>query len=192
MNHQPSPGQSEPQLLVETCRALPLVSMTVAQCTGSTEDPPGKEGLSRLVARMMRRTAGGLDPQELDTRIDSLGASLSVEAGHSTVGFHATVIARSLGRFVDLLVDVLARPGFAEAEFERLKRTFGADLTFQGGIRTQDVLPYGSPEDVRKEVLRTLDGMAEGGGYILEPGITLQADVPLENLVALIECVVEL
>ena len=72
-----------------------------------------------------------------------------------------------------------------------LKRTFGADLTFQGGVRTQDLLPYGSPEEVRKEVLRTLDGMAEGGGYILEPGITLQADVPLENLVALIECVVK-
>jgi len=71
-----------------------------------------------------------------------------------------------------------------------LKREFGTDLTFQGGIRTQDLLPYGSPEEVRKEVLRTLEGMAEGGGYILEPGITLQADVPLENLVALIEGVV--
>jgi uroporphyrinogen decarboxylase len=53
------------------------------------------------------------------------------------------------------------------------------------------LLPHGSPEEVREVVLRTLDGMAEGGGYILEPGITLQADVPLENVVALIECVVE-
>ena len=72
-----------------------------------------------------------------------------------------------------------------------LKTTFGADLTFQGGIPTQDLLPHGSPEEVREAALRTLDGMAEGGGYILEPGITLQADVPLENVVALIECVAE-
>ena len=45
-----------------------------------------------------------------------------------------------------------------------LKRTFGADLTFQGGVRTQDLLPYGSPEEVRREVRRTVDGMVKGGG----------------------------
>ena len=69
----------------------------------------------------------------------------------------------------------------------QLKREFGAWLTLCGGIRTQDLLPYGTPQEVRSEVQRTRDVMGKGGGYILEPGITLQADVPLANLLALIE-----
>lgn len=68
-----------------------------------------------------------------------------------------------------------------------LKREFGADLTFCGGIGTQHLLPRAMPAEVRGTVRKTLDIMARGGGYILEPGITLQADVPVENMVAMIE-----
>jgi uroporphyrinogen decarboxylase len=68
-----------------------------------------------------------------------------------------------------------------------LKREFGSRLTLCGGVRTQDLLPRGTPQQVRDEVRRLKEFMGEGGGYILEPGITLQADVPTENLVALVE-----
>ncbi|HEX2672173.1 MAG TPA: pitrilysin family protein, partial [Polyangiaceae bacterium] len=71
---------------------------------------------------------GGLEPQLIDTRIDSLGASLSADVVHSTMIFQATVISRSLNAFVDLLVDVLARPGLATAELERLQRETLAEL----------------------------------------------------------------
>jgi uroporphyrinogen decarboxylase len=68
-----------------------------------------------------------------------------------------------------------------------LKREYGADITFCGGISTQRTLPYGTPDDVRDEVNEKAEALGKGGGYILEPGITLQADVPLANLVALVE-----
>lgn len=68
-----------------------------------------------------------------------------------------------------------------------LKKEFGKDLTFCGGIGTQQLLPRGTPSEIRETVRRTLDVMAKGGGYILEPGITIQDDVPVENMVALIE-----
>jgi uroporphyrinogen decarboxylase len=68
-----------------------------------------------------------------------------------------------------------------------LKRDFGRDLTFCGGINTQHLLPRGTPEQVRAEVFRLATEMGRGGGYILEPGITLQADVPVGNLVAVVE-----
>ncbi len=68
-----------------------------------------------------------------------------------------------------------------------VKREFGPDITFCGGISTQETLPYGTPEEVVAEVNLKATELGTGGGYILEPGITLQADVPLENLVALIE-----
>lgn len=68
-----------------------------------------------------------------------------------------------------------------------LKKEFGSELTFCGGIGTQHLLPNGTPAEIRETVTRTLDVMARRGGYILEPGITLQDDVPLENMVVMIE-----
>jgi zinc protease len=117
-----------PPVLVETSRQLPLVTVVVGQRSGAATDLPTKAGLTRLVTRLMRRTGGGMDPDELDMRVDSLGASLSADVMHSAVTFHGTVIARSLEPFVDLLVEVLARPGFAEDEIERQKREVRSEL----------------------------------------------------------------
>ena len=92
-----------------------------------------------------------------------------------------------IGDLIDLGLDVL-HPIQPEAmDILRLKREFGRDLTFCGGLPTQNLLPFGTPEEVREEVRRLKREMGRGGGYILEPGITLQADVPLEQLVAMIE-----
>jgi uroporphyrinogen decarboxylase len=89
--------------------------------------------------------------------------------------------------FVEIGLDVL-HPIQPEAnDIRRLKREYGRVLTFCGGVRTQDLLPYGMPDEVRAEVRRLKRDMGAGGGYILEPGITLQADVPAENLFALID-----
>jgi uroporphyrinogen decarboxylase len=68
-----------------------------------------------------------------------------------------------------------------------LKREFGDELTFCGGLGTQDLMVHAGPAEVRREVRRLQREMGRGGGYILEPGITLQADVSLENMVAMIE-----
>lgn len=116
------------RVLIEESRALPLVHLSVAGNTGSLEDPAGKEGLTRFVARLMRRTGAGMAPRELDTRIDSLGGSLGADVSHSVSAFHGTVIARSLDAFVDVLVDVLAKPGFARDELERLGRETEAEI----------------------------------------------------------------
>jgi uroporphyrinogen decarboxylase len=88
---------------------------------------------------------------------------------------------------IEIGLDIL-HPIQPEAmDIAALKREYGRDITFCGGVRTQDLLPLGTPEEVRAEVRRLKQVMGAGGGYILEPGITLQADVPLANLVALVE-----
>lgn len=115
-------------VLVEANRALPLVHVSAAMRVGALEDPAGKEGLTRLVARAMRRTGGGLSQQELDTRIDSMGGSLGADVSHSTISFNGTVISRNLDAFLDLMVDVLARPGFAEDELALLRRETEAEI----------------------------------------------------------------
>lgn len=59
-------------------------------------------------------------------------------------------------------------------------------LAFWGGVSTQRTMPYGTPEDVRREVRRMRD-LGRSGGYILSPSHALEGDVPLENLLALLE-----
>ena len=88
---------------------------------------------------------------------------------------------------VELGLDIL-HPIQPEAlDVVELKRQFGRQLTFCGGLGTQSLLAHARPQEVRDEVLRLKREMGAGGGYILEPGITIQADVPLENMLAMIE-----
>lgn len=68
-----------------------------------------------------------------------------------------------------------------------LKREFGKDLTFYGGIDTQYLLPHGKTEDVKLEVRKTIDIMGKGGGYILASMHFLMEDVPYENVLAMYE-----
>jgi len=59
-------------------------------------------------------------------------------------------------------------------------------LAFHGGLSTQKTLPYGTPEDVRKETRRLLE-LGRDGGYIFAPAHAVPADVPAENMIAFIE-----
>lgn len=119
---------NKPNVLVETSHDLPLVSVSVATKTGSLFDPAELEGLTRLTGRLMRRTGGGRDPQQIDTQIDALGGSLGSDVSPSATSFSGTVIRRSLEPYLELLGDVLARPGLAEEELGRLQRESHAEL----------------------------------------------------------------
>ncbi len=113
--------------------------------------------------------------------------ALARRQGRSVFHHSCGDIRLIIGDLIDIGLDVL-HPIQPEAMDPLwLKREFGAHLALWGGLRTQDLLPRGTPQQVRDEVRRLKDVMGRGGGYVLEPGITLQADVPLENLVALAE-----
>lgn len=63
-----------------------------------------------------------------------------------------------------------------------LKRQFGKNLTFWGGIDTQFLLPYGKPGEVRKAVQDTISMLGSNGGYILAAVHNIQPGVPPENI----------
>lgn len=73
----------------------------------------------------------------------------------------------------------------------RIKREYGKDLTFFGGLSIQRLLPFGTPEEVRQETRRMIAEVGRDGGYILSPAHALPGDVPPENLLAMIETVNE-
>lgn len=70
---------------------------------------------------------------------------------------------------------------------EHIKAAYGGDLAFWGGISTQQTLPYGTPDEVRQEARRVRDVLGRDGGYILSPSQSIQGDVPVENVLALLE-----
>lgn len=73
-----------------------------------------------------------------------------------------------------------------------LKKAYGKELVFWGGgIDTQITLPYSSPEKVREEVLRLCDIFAKDGGFVFNTVHNIQANVPVENIVAMIDAVKE-
>lgn len=55
------------------------------------------------------------------------------------------------------------------------------------GIDTHRVLPFGSPEEVRMEVRKRIDDLAQGGGYVLGPVHNIQPEVRPENVCAMYE-----
>ena len=68
-----------------------------------------------------------------------------------------------------------------------IKRKYGDRLCFYGGISTQYLLPYGTVDETRSDVRAAADVLGENGGYILAPAHAVQADVPLENVLALVD-----
>lgn len=74
----------------------------------------------------------------------------------------------------------------------KLKQKYGRDLTFWGGgIDTQQVLPFGKPQEVREQVLRTCDIFSKDGGFVFNTVHNTQANVPVENVVAMLEAIQE-
>ena len=69
----------------------------------------------------------------------------------------------------------------------RRKWEFGDRLSFCGAIDTQWALPYGTPADVRAQVCRRIYDLGPGGGYILASVHCIQPDVPVENVIAMLD-----
>jgi uroporphyrinogen decarboxylase len=62
-----------------------------------------------------------------------------------------------------------------------LKRRFGRELAFQGGVSVQRTMPFGGREEIRAEVRKLAEALGKGGGYIFCTSHNLQADTPPQN-----------
>ncbi len=70
---------------------------------------------------------------------------------------------------------------------QALKIQYGGRLCFSGGVDEQELLPKGSPGDVKDGVRKLLDIMAPGGGFFVGPTHNFQDDIPTENIIAMYE-----
>jgi uroporphyrinogen decarboxylase len=90
---------------------------------------------------------------------------------------------------IEIGLDVLNPVQPASMDPARLKRLYGARLAFWGSIDEQRTLPFGTPDDVRREVELRRRTLGRGGGLIIGPTHHVQLDTPLENFWALVDAV---
>lgn len=101
----------------------------------------------------------------------------------------------SCGAIFDLIPDLIdagfdvLNPVQTSAEgmdAKQLKKEFGKDIVFWGGgIDTQKILPFGSPDEVYREVTEKIEIFNDGGGFVFNSIHNIQSNVPLENLQAM-------
>lgn len=103
---------------------------------------------------------------------------------------------------IEPFVDSLIESGFdvlnpvqcsaAGMDPEHLKKRYGDRIVFWGGaVDTQRVLPFGTPEAVRAQVLRRCEIFSTGGGFVFNTVHNIQACTPVENLIALVDAIHE-
>jgi zinc protease len=148
---------------------LPLVALEVVLRAGSAADPAGKEGLAALAATMLDEGAGGRGALELAGEIDFLGAELSLAARREFSSLSLQVLERNLDPALDLFADILLRPAFDAAEWQRVKQLWINDLVQRrenpvevarvvaGRAFYGDGHPYSHPESGYEESVRRIE-----------------------------------
>jgi uroporphyrinogen decarboxylase len=118
-------------------------------------------------------------------RMMDLAHSYGAYVFYHTDGAAREIIPDLIEAGIDLLNPIQWRlPGMAR---HGLKADFGDKIIFHGGVDNQHTLPFGSAEDVRREVRENIEILGANGGYILAPCHNIQSLTPPENIVALYE-----
>jgi len=97
-----------------------------------------------------------------------------------------------INSFINAGFDILnpVQINAAGMEPQHLKDTYGDRITFWGGgVDTQKVLSFGTPEDVKKQVRRQCEILGKNGGFVFNTVHNTQANVPVENIVAMVDTV---
>ncbi|HID08073.1 MAG TPA: methyltransferase, partial [Armatimonadetes bacterium] len=110
---------------------------------------------------------------------------------------NAAIFLHSCGGIYELIPDLIeagveilnpVQTSAVNMEPKRLKEEFGNDITFWGGgCDTQTILPFASPAEVKRHVRERIETFAPGGGFVFAQVHNIQADVPPENISAMVE-----
>ena len=96
--------------------------------------------------------------------------------------------------FIDCGYDIYnpVQVSAAKMQPEKLKAEFGKYITFWGGgVDNQKILPFGTPKDVKKDVRKNIEIFSKGSGYVFANIHNMQVNIPIENVVAMIEVIQE-
>ena len=126
----------------------------------------------------------------LKPRMANLVASLRRINPRVKVAYHSDGnIYAIIPDLIEIGIDVLNPIQPACMDPVLLKEQYGDKLCFWGSIDVQRTLPFGTPRDVRQEVITRIETLGKGGGFILAPTHHVQLDTPLANFWEMIDTV---
>jgi len=106
-------------------------------------------------------------------------------AMHHTCGSVVEIIPEMIECRLDVLQSI--QPEAAGMSLKHLKKLYGRKLCFHGGISIQKTMPYGTRDDIRREVRTIADIVRRDAGYVFCTSHNIQADTPVDNVVTLME-----
>ncbi len=128
----------------------------------------------------------------LKPRMANLIAALKKINPYVKIAYHSDgMIYPIIPELVEIGVDVLNPIQPTAVDPARLKKDFGDRLCFWGSVDLQHTLPYGTPVDVRAEVIARLETIGKNGGLIIGPTHNVQLDTPLENFWAMVNAITQ-
>jgi len=130
--------------------------------------------------------------QLLKPRFEKLYARIH-NAGFKTITHCCGSVEPLIPDLIEIGLDVLesVQPEATNMNPYELKKRFGKNITFWGGLGCQSTITFGTPEDNRNEIRKLRSQMSVGGGYILAPTKPLNSAVSLDNLLAIYETFIE-
>jgi uroporphyrinogen decarboxylase len=117
--------------------------------------------------------------------------SVYQEAGLPVMQHSCGDLQKILPDFVDMGLNMLHPVQPQAMPIRELVEKYGEKLSFFGGIDTQELLPFGTPEQVRASTKECVELLGRHGGYMIAPSQEIMSDVPLENIEALVNAVKE-
>jgi Uroporphyrinogen decarboxylase (URO-D) len=166
--------------------------------------PPGVRPTIRTVWLRARRYVGAVfrgqceialaNLERIAARLGDLVDVVNIcgtDFGTQTSSFCGAV-KKFVPSFLEAGFDILnpVQCSAAGMEAETLKQKYGRELVFWGGgVDTQQVLPFGTPEEVREQVLGRCEAFYKDGGFVFNAVHSIQARTPVENIVAMIRAV---
>nr|NQU90115.1 hypothetical protein [Bacteroidota bacterium] len=125
----------------------------------------------------------------LKPRQKKLLSFIKSKAPQAKIFFHSCgAISEIIPDLIDVGVDILnpVQTNAVGMNAENLKKEFSKDICFWGGgVNTQETLPHGTPQQVKDNVKKSAEILAEDGGYVFSAIHNIQADVPAENFWAM-------
>jgi uroporphyrinogen decarboxylase len=122
--------------------------------------------------------------QAATQRAINLAKQYDILVFHHDDGDMRPLLPELVGMGIDILNPIQWRCG--NWDLAALKREYGSKICFHSAVDNQETLPFGSPEDVRKEVKMLINTLGQDGtGFIIAPCHNLQPVTPIENILAL-------
>lgn len=115
------------------------------------------------------------------------------KAGKKTINHVCGSVTTLIPDLIEIGLDVLesVQPEAVDMNPYELKKRFGKDIAFWGGLGCQGIVTFGTPAELQTEIRKLRSEMSVGGGYIMAPAKSLNWTVSTDNLLAIYNTFIE-